>query len=137
MPLRVVTLPPQVAGAEAVRWATRAREAGADVVEVRNDLHAADAVEIGALGARVLVAQRSGPLSAQWLRAAWRVDLPLEAERGAGASGRLGEARRAGREARLRVEDLRDPARAGVAVVRRDGAADRAGGAAIPSRRRG
>ena len=73
---RVVTLPPTVHGAEAVRFVDEVRRRGADLLEVRTDLHAPEAVEVSAL-ARVLpllVSERGRPLPAAWVEAATYVD---------------------------------------------------------------
>ena len=73
---RVVTLPPTVHGAEAVRFVDEVRRRGADLLEVRTDLHAPEAVEVSAL-ARVLpllVSERGRPLPTVWVEAATYVD---------------------------------------------------------------
>jgi hypothetical protein len=73
---RVVTLPPTVHGAEAVRFVEEVRRRGADLLEVRTDLHAPEAVEVSAL-ARVLpllVSERGRPLPAAWVETATYVD---------------------------------------------------------------
>lgn len=78
-PLRVVTLPPHLRGREASLWASRAARLGAEVIEVRNDLHSPGEVDLGELARslRVLCSERAGPLPEDWLATAWRVDVPL------------------------------------------------------------
>ncbi len=74
--LRVVTLPPTVLGTEAVRFAEEVRRRGANVLEMRTDLHAPEAVETAAL-ARVLpllVSERGRPIPSAWVEAATYVD---------------------------------------------------------------
>lgn len=73
---RVVTLPPGVRGPDAVRFAADARRLGADVLEVRTDLHPADAVDAAALAAtlELLVSERGAPLPPAWVEAARWVD---------------------------------------------------------------
>lgn len=80
MARRVVTLPPDVRGNDAVEFARLARTHRADLLEVRNDLHADDAVDLQALAAviPVLCSERGRPLAQSWLDAAAHIDLPLE-----------------------------------------------------------
>lgn len=72
----VVTLPPTLTGAEAVRFAREIRGRHAEVLELRTDLHAPDAVDIGALAEvmPLLVSERGEPLPPAWVAAAERVD---------------------------------------------------------------
>jgi 3-dehydroquinate dehydratase len=73
---RVVTLPPPVSGSEAVRFAEEVRRRGANILEVRTDLHAPESVDGQAL-ARVLpllISERGRPLPSSWLEAAAYVD---------------------------------------------------------------
>jgi len=75
----VVTLPPTLSGAEALKFAEEARERFAHILELRTDLHAPEAVDIAAL-ARVLpliVSERGAPLSPAWVAAATHVDRDL------------------------------------------------------------
>ncbi|GHG99142.1 shikimate dehydrogenase [Comamonas sp. JC664] len=76
---RVVTLPPTVLGEDAVRFARDAQRRGADVLELRTDLHAPDAVSPEALAAvlPLLVSERGKPVPDAWAAAAWRVDRDL------------------------------------------------------------
>lgn len=77
---RVVTLPPTVLGDDAVRFARDGQRRGADVLEVRTDLHAPDAIDVAALAAvlPLLVSERGKPLPPAWVSAAWRVDRDLK-----------------------------------------------------------
>ncbi|HYH94813.1 shikimate dehydrogenase [Hyalangium sp.] len=74
--LRVVTLPPTVQGAEAVRFAEEVRRRGANILEVRTDLHSPEAVEVLALGKvlPLLVSERGRPLPSLWVETATYVD---------------------------------------------------------------
>ncbi len=76
---RVVTLPPTVLGEDAVRFARDCQRRGADVLEVRTDLHAAGAIALEALAAvlPLLISERGQPLPEPWVAAAWRVDRDL------------------------------------------------------------
>ncbi|WP_257458833.1 shikimate dehydrogenase [Archangium lipolyticum] len=73
---RVVTLPPTLRGPEALRFATEARSRGAEVLEVRTDLHPAEAVDAAALAGvmELLVSERGTPLPPAWVAAARWVD---------------------------------------------------------------
>jgi len=73
---RVVTLPPVLRGSDALRFAADARERGADVLEVRTDLHPEGTVDAQALAARLelLVSERGTPLPPAWVAAARWVD---------------------------------------------------------------
>ncbi|WNG26613.1 shikimate dehydrogenase [Cystobacter fuscus] len=72
----VVTLPPVLRGPDALRFATDARSQGADMLEVRTDLHPADAVDAAALARilELLVSERGVPLPPAWVAAARWVD---------------------------------------------------------------
>ena len=76
---RVVTLPPTLLGGDAVAFARECQRRGAEVLEVRTDLHAADAVDPTALAQvlPLLVSERGRPLPPAWVAAAWRVDRDL------------------------------------------------------------
>ncbi|WP_342374099.1 shikimate dehydrogenase [Myxococcus stipitatus] len=76
---RVVTLPPTLLGSDAVHFARECQRRGADVLEIRTDLHAPDAVDPAALASvlPLLVSERGKPLPASWVSAAWRVDRDL------------------------------------------------------------
>ncbi|RKH53819.1 shikimate dehydrogenase [Corallococcus sp. AB049A] len=77
---RIITLPPTLTGADAIAFARDGLKRGADVIEVRTDLHAPGDVDPDAL-ARVmplLVSERGKPLPAPWVQAAWRVDRDVE-----------------------------------------------------------
>jgi 3-dehydroquinate dehydratase len=86
---RVVTLPPTTLGLGAVRFARECQRRGADVLELRTDLHAAEAVDIESLAAvlPLLVSERGKPLPPAWVSAAWRVDRDVKDT--AGRSGSL------------------------------------------------
>jgi hypothetical protein len=73
---RVATLPPSLRGPEALRFAADARSRGADVLEVRTDLHPAEAVDAAALSGvlELLVSERGTPLPPAWVAAARWVD---------------------------------------------------------------
>ena len=75
-PRRVVTLPPSLRGAEAGHFAAEARRQGADVLEVRTDLHPPGAVDAAALAGELelLVSERGAPLPPAWVDAARWVD---------------------------------------------------------------
>ncbi len=79
-PRRVVTLPPDRVGDAAEAFAVEARSRGADILEVRNDLHA-DGLDVRRLSRvmDVLVSERGRPLAAHWLEACALVDVPREA----------------------------------------------------------
>ncbi len=74
--LRVVTLPPGVRGAEAVQFAEEVRRRGANILEVRTDLHAPEEVDGQALSRvlPLLISERGKPLPSSWLAAASYVD---------------------------------------------------------------
>ncbi|HEX8704320.1 MAG TPA: shikimate dehydrogenase [Myxococcaceae bacterium] len=74
--LRVVTLPPVVKGAEAVRFAEEVRRRGANILEVRTDLHAPEDVDGLALSnvLPLLISERGKPLPSAWLAVANYVD---------------------------------------------------------------
>ncbi|NTX13710.1 shikimate dehydrogenase [Myxococcus sp. CA056] len=76
---RVVTLPPTLLGTDAVHFARECQRRGADVLEIRTDLHAPEAVDPAALAAvlPLLVSERGKPLPSAWVTAAWRVDRDL------------------------------------------------------------
>ncbi|MBF5043966.1 shikimate dehydrogenase [Aggregicoccus sp. 17bor-14] len=77
---RVVTLPPSVRAEAARLFAEEARRRGAQLLELRTDLHHDADVDAGAL-ARVLpllVSERGAPVPPRWLQAARLVDLPVE-----------------------------------------------------------
>ncbi|RKH08139.1 shikimate dehydrogenase [Corallococcus sp. CA053C] len=78
--LRIITLPPTLTGAEAVAFAKDGLRRGANVVEVRTDLHAPDAVDPEALSRvmPLLVSERGKPLPPAWVKAAWSVDRDVE-----------------------------------------------------------
>ena len=73
---RVVTLPPTLQGAEAVRFAEEVRRRGANILELRTDLHAPDAVDVLALRQvlPLLVSERGRPLPPAWVEASTHVD---------------------------------------------------------------
>lgn len=74
---RVVTLPP---GASVERFAWEARHAGAELLEVRSDLHPPETDLLPASRALpLLVAQRTREVAEPWLRLARMVDWELEA----------------------------------------------------------
>jgi hypothetical protein len=74
--LRIVTLPPTLQGAEAVRFAEEIRRRGANMLEMRTDLHTVEAVDPLALRQvlPLLVAERERPLPPSWVEAATYVD---------------------------------------------------------------
>ena len=74
-----MTLPPTERGGAALAFAEMAKAKGADLLEVRSDLH--DASERLAPLAKVLplvVSLRDRPLAEEWQRAATFVDIPVE-----------------------------------------------------------
>lgn len=73
---RVVTLPPVVRGEDAPRFAADARARGADVLEIRTDLHPEGTLEPAALARQLelLVSERGTPLPRAWVDAARWVD---------------------------------------------------------------
>ncbi|MCP3141975.1 shikimate dehydrogenase [Pyxidicoccus xibeiensis] len=77
---RVVTLPPTVLGDDAVRFARECQRRGADVLELRTDLHSPEAVDVGDIRAALplLVSERGRPLPPDWVSVAWRVDRDLK-----------------------------------------------------------
>ena len=80
----VTTLPPHASGAEALRFAHKAWLAGAEALEVRSDLHGAEAIDAPRLAAIIplLVSERGAPLPSSWRSAARFVDRPIGAETG-------------------------------------------------------
>jgi hypothetical protein len=78
-PRRVVTLPPGLPPGEQVDFCIRAVGAGADLLELRNDLHPDAGVDVRALAsvAPLLVSQRGRPLARAWCEVAALVDVPL------------------------------------------------------------
>jgi hypothetical protein len=74
--LRVVTLPPGVKGSAAVQFAEEVRRRGANILEVRTDLHAPEEVDGLALSRvlPLLISERGKPLPSSWLAAASYVD---------------------------------------------------------------
>jgi len=80
MPQRVVTLPPPLQGAAAVLFAREVRARGADLLEVRTDLHADGAIDPAALAKHLplLVSERGREPAAAWLHSATHVDRPVE-----------------------------------------------------------
>lgn len=79
-PRRVVTLPPSLLGDAALVFAEDVRRRGADLLELRNDLHADGAVDVERLAAilPLLVSERGRSVSPPWERHAALVDRPLE-----------------------------------------------------------
>jgi hypothetical protein len=75
-PLRIVTLPPSLEGEDALPFAEEVHQRGANILELRTDLHAPEAVDLQALGRflPLLISERGKPLPASWLRAATYVD---------------------------------------------------------------
>lgn len=80
-PISVVTLPPVSRLEDAVAWAVRARDAGAEMLELRTDLHSLDGWKPQPL-ARVmplLLAERNGvSIQHSWEDAARLVDRPVD-----------------------------------------------------------
>jgi hypothetical protein len=76
---RVVTLPPTLHGEAALGFASEVRQRGAQVLEIRTDLHAPGEVDVSALAAvlPLLVSERGKPLPPEWVAAAERVDRDL------------------------------------------------------------
>ena len=70
--LRVVTLPPTIQGPEAVRFAEQVRRRGANILEIRTDLHSPEAVDVSALGRvlPLLVSERGRPIPSTWVETA-------------------------------------------------------------------
>jgi hypothetical protein len=79
-PRRVVTLPPFARGEAAVDFAISAAARGAELLELRTDLHGpGERVDQLAAILEPLVAERGAPLPDLWLAAAALVDVPLGA----------------------------------------------------------
>ncbi|MCI0574519.1 MAG: shikimate dehydrogenase [Myxococcaceae bacterium] len=77
-PRRVVTLPPGLSTDEALAFAREVRARGAQLLELRTDLHEnVDAAKALAGELPLLVAERSAPLPREWVEAAAVVDVPL------------------------------------------------------------
>ncbi|MHB8418086.1 MAG: shikimate dehydrogenase [Myxococcales bacterium] len=76
---RVVTLPPGCEGGEALKFARRAKLAGAELLELRSDLHPGDALDAAALARLLplLAAERGRDLASELRSAAAEVDRPL------------------------------------------------------------
>lgn len=74
--LRVVTLPPALQGDEATHLAEEVRRRGANILEVRTDLHTVKAFDPLALSQvlPLLVSERGRPLPPSWVEAATYVD---------------------------------------------------------------
>lgn len=81
MPQRVVTLPPQISGAPALSFAREAKRRGADLLELRTDLHADRAIDTAALAEvlPLIVSERGRSLSQEWVAHAALADRPVEA----------------------------------------------------------
>ncbi|HET9450673.1 MAG TPA: shikimate dehydrogenase [Aggregicoccus sp.] len=79
-PLRVVTLPPALRAEAALPFARQAFRRGAQLLELRTDLHAPGDVDPRALAQvlPLLVSERERPVPPAWLAAARLVDLPVE-----------------------------------------------------------
>ncbi|HZI12374.1 MAG TPA: shikimate dehydrogenase [Myxococcus sp.] len=77
---RVVTLPPTELGIDAVRFARKCQYRGADVLELRTDLHTPEAVDLAELTQvlPLIVSERGRPLPPAWVAAAWKVDRDLK-----------------------------------------------------------
>lgn len=85
-PLRVVTLPPGLSTPDARDWAFAAWSNGADLLELRTDLHPPDiALPQLTESLPLLVSERGHPLPSPWTRSAKLVDIPLGAPLPAGA----------------------------------------------------
>jgi 3-dehydroquinate dehydratase len=132
--LRVVTLPPTVQGTEAVRFAEEVRRRGANVLEMRTDLHPVEVVEASALAGvlPLLVSERGRPLPAAWLEAATYVDRDITVSvEAASARWRLVASHHAERplspEEALRLWDRALPSNAFVKHVEPLGSPDRLG----------
>jgi hypothetical protein len=78
MPRRVVTLPPSLGADAAVAWAKTVRGRGADLVELRTDLHEDPPLAALAAIAPLLVAERGRPLPEAWTRVATLCDRELD-----------------------------------------------------------
>ncbi|HSP77024.1 MAG TPA: shikimate dehydrogenase [Myxococcaceae bacterium] len=78
--LRVVTLPPTVTGSDAPPFVTEARARGAQVLELRTDLHSAEAVDAAVLAGLLplIVSERGVPLPPSWVAAARWVDRDIQ-----------------------------------------------------------
>ncbi|MGA9526004.1 MAG: shikimate dehydrogenase [Myxococcaceae bacterium] len=78
-PRRVVTLPPMLRGDAALDFIWDVKARGAEVIEVRTDLHdASERVDHFASVMDVLVSERGKPLPELWLAAATYADVELE-----------------------------------------------------------
>jgi hypothetical protein len=88
---RIVTLPPSVQGAEAPPFAAQARLQGAEVLEVRTDLHPVDTVDASALARELplLVSERGMPIPPEWVTVARWVDRDVREGRLEAPEGKL------------------------------------------------
>jgi len=79
-PLRVVTLPPGLTDPVSREWAFTAASTGAELLELRTDLHPAD-LSLRPLveSLPLLVSERGQPLPPAWIENARRIDVPLGA----------------------------------------------------------
>jgi 3-dehydroquinate dehydratase len=118
--LRVATLPPTLQGAEAARFAEEVRRRGANILEVRTDLHPAEAIEAATLASvlPLLVSERGRPLPSVWLDVAAYADrdITVSVEAPSSSKGRLVASHHAERplstEEALRLWDRALPASA-------------------------
>ncbi len=76
MSLRVVTLPPNLRDVEAIAFAEAVKKRGADILEVRNDLHEKWPLT-GEAPLPLLVSERGKPLEAAWKARATYIDIDL------------------------------------------------------------
>jgi hypothetical protein len=82
-PRRVVTLPPGLAPGPALTFAAAARAGGADLLELRTDLHHADAPVMRLASILpLLCAARGSALPPAWVAAAALIDVPLDVPSG-------------------------------------------------------
>ena len=88
---RIVTLPPTVRGVEAPRFAAQARSQGAEVLEVRTDLHPVGTVDASALARELplLVSERGVPIPPEWVAVARFVDRDVRDGRLEAPEGKL------------------------------------------------
>jgi 3-dehydroquinate dehydratase len=94
-PELVITLPPSLRGSDALAFAREARRRGADMLEIRTDLHAAQDVDAAALAETLplVVSQRGAPVPPGWHEAARFLDVDVADARPDRPASAVGSAR--------------------------------------------